>query len=353
MTHRDYRRSVSAKIKMLEEDLKRETEPAKRDLIVKAIESHKSSGTAYSYSLSYAFPSMRYDRMALEQAGGEVGPSSREIRAVDDRRFTGIDFQRKLAVSVSQVSENELRFFVRLPTASIGMKSYPVEGPDDQCLESLLSHPGMTTIEGHEQIGNTATIILKVGPGIPGANRPTGLGDDGYVKLWLAPSHNYLAIRKEYQVILPVPTKMERSEGVYTIALADFRSVPDKARRNSSMQLPFLITYRDPVGTTISKVASVAINGTLAPHEFDPPIPPEFVVSVNKGIGRKLAGGRTAMSRVVGDTVKRARAILASSPPEAPNTYSPIPYLGIAGVLVCTVGLAILYLLKRRVGHAR
>jgi hypothetical protein len=338
---------------MLEAKLRTETEQARRDLTIKMIESYKSPGPSYSYKLVYSFPSMRYDRTAVKRVADEVGASSQETRAVHNRSFTGIDFRRKIAASVSQVSDNELRFFVRLPTASLGMRSYAAEGPDDQCLESLLSHPGITTIEGRESIGNSDTIILKVGPGIPAANRPTGLGDGGYVKLWVAPSHNYLAIRKQYHVILPTVTKLDKGDGIYTIELSDFRSVPDTARQNMSVQFPFLITYADAGGTTISKVNSVVINGTLARDEFNPAIPPDFVVSVDRGMGRKLAGGMPAKSRVVDDVVKRARATLASSAPRAPDADSWGFRLGIAGALVCTSCLVILYLLKRGVGHAR
>ena len=121
------------------------------------------------------------------------------IRATDGIAFTEINFDASQAYTQSRMAEKHLNLFGYLPTAAIGLKSFPVDQHiETQNLPSLLSHPEITSIEGHEQVEGVDTVILKVGPRIPETERPGFLGNDGYVKLWIAPSIHSLAIRKEY-----------------------------------------------------------------------------------------------------------------------------------------------------------
>ncbi len=301
-------------IAKLKARLRETTNAAEREKISRRIESYDPPrSSSSSYKLSYAFPSMRFDRTDSISTERDWQKLTRRIRAIDHRSFVGIDLESKFALKVSQVSDKELEMFSRLPTSSLGLKSYHAGGPDDQCLESLLSVPKVTLLEGNQKLMGLDAIVVRVGPGIPIDVRPNGLGDSGYVKLWLAPSHGYLAIRKEFHVIQSVNSESKASEDIFSVELADFRPVRDSSRPNSTVDFPFSISFRDGAGTTISKISSVVINSALPPNEFRPSIPEGFSVSADGGMVTKLVGGIKAKDHAVKAAAKTARVLLETS----------------------------------------
>ena len=164
---------------------------------------------------------------------------------------------------VSIISRTRARFlrtsnahrgmFNRLPTDAIGLRSFLY--PIGRSLVSLLSHPQITTSLGDESVEGVATVILKVGPGIPVKERPGFLGNDGYVKLWIAPSLHSLAIRTRISLPERVAADAEAATQIQNlpakhridlVTLKDFRPVVDHAKGNPVTRLPFVITYKRP-----------------------------------------------------------------------------------------------------------
>jgi hypothetical protein len=356
-------RATAGSLKKLEERLATANNPKVRERLSATIQQYRSGRSSYECELTYAYPSMRL-QVRRDRQDQEAPPETRgmpdTIWATNGSSFTAIDHRTRQAEKQSRVSDQSLRLFDRLPTAAIGLRSFPGPGrPDDRCLISLLSHPRITSIEGHELVEGVDTVILKVGPGIPAPDRPGFMGNGDYLKLWLAPSYSFLAIRKEYHFVgapaldkAAVGTGTKVVDQVHCVALSDFRPVTDLARGNTKTRLPYLITYRDLAGTTSWRVSSMTINSPLAQDQFGPAIPRGFGVSVD-GLPHKkyLSGGLAEKKRVVSESVTAARALLASSPPHAEPAFSSFQ-VGGAVALFCGISIVVLLVIRRKARHA-
>jgi hypothetical protein len=337
-------------LKELEGRLAIATEPAQRQSLTDRIAKARARTARFACELIYAFPSIRFERAALESDGSDGVVPKSEIFATSNRKFTAVDMRTQSAAVSSQVSNNQLRSFTLLPTTSIGLRSYPVEGPFSQSLDSLLSEPQATYLEGRESLRSIDTIVLRVGPGIPKAHRPDGYGDDDYVKLWLAPRMSHLAIKREYHTKSPRPASRGADTPVRSVELADFRPVPDVAGLGADVYLPFSITRRGAFGSWTCTISSIKVNGGVIPSEFQPSFPPGFGVSVDGGKQYVLVGGPSAKRQHITKSLDSARRLLRTSPARATSpaleTYPIVIGIG------CTVCFGALYLLRRRRQHA-
>jgi len=299
-----------------------------------------------------AFPSLRLEVRTLWSFPDGTKEEEHILKIAHDNSYKEIKFNYNRAYTSDNVQM--FKFSSNMPTIALGRH---VEGALGQPLSTLLTRPEVTTIEGRESVHGIEAVVLKIGPTVAPGHSIQGLPGKSWVKLWLAPSRNYLAIKMEYHYINSSETtgpsdneKTENDRNVHTYELADFQPVSDQARGETVM-FPHQLTYTDTVGTTHWQINQVEINPSVSSKDFEKDTPSDFLVSHNGAVPKvRLSGGEAAQQKAVSETTQAARELLAQTPASASGSQGSflLRFVLPFGLLLTVVSLVLI----RRFRHA-
>ena len=162
--------------KKFEDRLAAATDPKQRERLSDAVLQYQSGNSSAIFKLTYAFPAMRTEQKVFRLSeilspSPPVTPDT--VYATDGNSFTSINYLANQARYFLRPSDVASRDVQSVAHDAIGLRSFLVPNLlHGRSLVSLLSHPQITTSLGDESVEGVATVILKVGPGIPVKERP-------------------------------------------------------------------------------------------------------------------------------------------------------------------------------------
>jgi hypothetical protein len=223
-----------------------------------------------------AFPSLRLENTDIWTHPDGTTEADMMTKIAHDGRYTQVrPAHRHVAVESSPGYD---KFFTRMPSTVLGLRMLRTTGTPTS---TLLGSPTVTTIEGKEVVAGLEALVVKVGPHIPPDRRPEWISDDGWVKLWLAPSVHHLPVRADYHFVVrrpdPVGAGSSLDEHVQSIELAEFQPAKDQAT-GGEIPFPRRMTWTDRGGVTRWRISEVSINVPTTPIDFSPDIPADYNV---------------------------------------------------------------------------
>lgn len=271
------------------------------------------------YKLLDAYPSMRLERMIRRELPDGSSDVEHVVQIAHENQRVQVDLHHKVTHVASSIDYN---VFSDLPTFALGMH---VIGKLDTSIVAFLEHPRLTTIEGEETVAGLDTIVLKVGPSLPDSIASGLFTQEGYARLWLAPSLNHLPVRIEL-VRSPSVTVEDGSTFVNLrrYELADFRPVVDEAR-GEEIPFPHEALASDPGGASRFLIRDVVVNPPITTADFSDPTPEDFLVSKDGAVPHVDArGGGEVREGAEAEPAEKARELLERSPPprSAPPRYA-------------------------------
>jgi hypothetical protein len=294
-----------------------------------------------TYTLLDAFPSFRLDINVQRRLPDGSSEHSHVRKIVHDGQYTEIDPGRKTVNTTRSVN---MRLLPRSPINALGRR---VDWGLGQPLTQLLKHPDITTLIGQEKLHGIDTVIVKVGPGLPGDCLPENVGERTYYKFWLAPSYYHLPIKSEFNFEIVNASRPEPHFAVHSTELSDFQPARDNARKQD-IPFPRVLTFTDKLGTTHWDVERVAINVPATAQAFRPVIPDGFLISRDGSVPTvTLSGGPEAKGRAVKATIQQAAKELSQAPLPASRRRSTIQLRTVVP-LVFLVVIVLLILIRTR-----
>lgn len=293
-------------------------------------------------SLLYAFPSMKLDTVSRWRSADGGEGHDHFLKIVHDNRYVEVQFHDKNTHVKSGI---DWSMMAGRPTEAAGIE---IPGGPGNPLSMLLRFPGITTLEGHETLDGVETVVLAIGPGLPAGAGSKWFKEGSAVKLWLAPSLDFLPLRTEFRFYTPsdaVPAQLP--EGTKRFEVQDFRPVKDLAR-GEELMFPHRMSEADAGGTRRWEIRGVMINVVTSEADFADPTPESFLVSRDGAVPVvELKGDATVRDRIARETTQAARELMGQSVPAAPR---PSPFLSVRYLLPIGLGTAILafYFIGRR-----
>ncbi len=285
------------------------------------IEERAKANTTVECMLLYDFPSLRLDTRTIRVFPDGSSEEDRRQRIAYKGTHKEMNYNNK-TVNIKNTSIDTSTLSA-LPTVALGLC---MKRTLDRPLSESLKYPAATTLEGREMISGRETVVIKIGPQFTADDRPAGLSEGSWMRLWLAPSLSYLAIRTEYHTVhkgIPLgkvadrPDNAEHDFFIDCFELSDFQPARDEAR-DEILPFPRVLIHTKPGGTTRWDISDVRVNLPISPKDWESATPEGFLESRDGIVPTiRLSGGQLEQMRRVEETMRAANGLLAQTPPPA------------------------------------
>lgn len=279
-----------------------------------------------------AYPSLRHLwDVEITYSDGAVERTHHE-HYVRNGRLTSVNRKIK-QVSTSAVGKQAL--LQRNPLNAIG---YRLPMTLNMRVTELLQFPDVTTIVGKEEIAGVSALHLKIGPDLPQSvrNHP-GANEQMFCEIWLDPARSFVPMQideyleNQYEgkrgfgdddgVVMHRVTGddgQEREFLRYRMAVQEFMQAQDLARREP-LPFPKQSSFEDGGGTYLWEVALAEINPPVSDSDFQPRVPGDYMVIVDREVRMPtIKGGTNGRQQRFEDDARKARDALAASVPSKP-----------------------------------